>query len=830
MFESKSKLRITLEVIGFFFFLFCAVACGKENKGADLLEGGKNKGLQKSLVAADLRTVLIEEFTGQECPNCPNAARALKDFTNLYPAQVVTVALHARSTGMTRPPLQLEAADKYAQMHQVTRTLPGIVLNRKSEGGILYNTKIQSWKKLIEDALKTPALVKLTAGKAEVNGRGLSLALTAKPTEKSTLTYSDMVLTLWVVEDLEAFQQEGGKKNEHYHHHNVLRQVVQDAGKLPETGRVEVEVQLDDKVTTPATAKVVAFLTNIASGEVLEALLIPLGKGKNAPQTPTENEKKPQTPTIKETKVAFTVNGEAIDTSKDLINTDDHSGNVHNGRIELTSPYVSVKFPSQMQGKKVTVEIKKLTHQENTKCGITGFCLEDCTMLPQIQPSYSTSFEVKANQEYNLNVHYGIEVGGENVAPTSSMHASPLALRAGTAETYRVELTMKQGESELSKLTFAFTPKSLPLKKEGPTTPPSTPAPIPKKPESDNLSDQPQLPSPPAAEGILQPNQPAPPVESTPPALSVPVVPAPPANPALPIPPALSSPEPTPQPAPALPSEQTPPPPTSSEPAQPQTGDRPYPSNVVVLDFTGQWCPACPPKMERLAEIKKEMKENLVVVAMHPWYNFSRRFCTIETEFYGRDVRSLPTLLLNNIPKNKYNLWGYKFELEGAAQKSPLVTSTLTAQLIDRNKVEVAFHSVEANGKESIDNHPKVNVLFWILENDLVGFQRKRVQVRKEEEVGGKKIERIFDQTVGIEDYHHQHIFRAVLANGKEGKYVREYAWGDPYKLGEEVKKTFSLPDNIEKKENTEVVAILLDADTHQFLDAVTFRFRSSSH
>lgn len=41
------------------------------------------------------RTVLIEDYTGHQCPNCPEAAEIAHNLQSLYPGQVVVVAVHA---------------------------------------------------------------------------------------------------------------------------------------------------------------------------------------------------------------------------------------------------------------------------------------------------------------------------------------------------------------------------------------------------------------------------------------------------------------------------------------------------------------------------------------------------------------------------------------------------------------------------------------------------------------------------------------------------------------------------------------------------------------
>lgn len=46
----------------------------------------------------NLRTVLVEDYTGFRCPNCPRAAEALKDLECMYGARIVPLAVHVGST------------------------------------------------------------------------------------------------------------------------------------------------------------------------------------------------------------------------------------------------------------------------------------------------------------------------------------------------------------------------------------------------------------------------------------------------------------------------------------------------------------------------------------------------------------------------------------------------------------------------------------------------------------------------------------------------------------------------------------------------------------
>ena len=51
------------------------------------------------------KKVLIEDFTGHLCPNCPDAARELDAIRNIYDDQVIGMAIHVSSFAKPYPTL-----------------------------------------------------------------------------------------------------------------------------------------------------------------------------------------------------------------------------------------------------------------------------------------------------------------------------------------------------------------------------------------------------------------------------------------------------------------------------------------------------------------------------------------------------------------------------------------------------------------------------------------------------------------------------------------------------------------------------------------------------
>ncbi|MDY5352462.1 MAG: Omp28-related outer membrane protein, partial [Bacteroides pyogenes] len=243
------------------------------------------------------------------------------------------------------------------------------------------------------------------------------------------------------------------------------------------------------------------------------------------------------------------------------------------------------------------------------------------------------------------------------------------------------------------------------------------------------------------------------------------------------------------QPNPENPDSKPDVPPTQNpEPLKPLKPEAGMKSNVVALDFTGKLCPACPWTIERLAEHDKTFHPNLIVVALQVWYycrdtNFWAEE-TIEYEkFNSSRIYGYPTVILNN--KRKAN--GYlDYDIRSLIEQQPLLATDISARRQERS-VEFSFLSKPKNDTQAM-NSRKLNVLFWITENNIIGYQANRSQ-----------------------NYVHNHILRGSL-NG---------IWGETYILGNKLHLKKDLPYKVQNAANCDLIAIVLDAETKEFLDVV---------
>lgn len=210
------------------------------------------------------RSVLIEEFTGQNCSNCPKGHQAIRDEIALHGSKVVAVSIHGGGLAYNEADwgdeglanAESEALTKAAGI----KTWPCIVVDRNT-APTDFNTGL--WPKMVRDALSLPTTLEIETEATMADG---------VITVVTTMTGSaEGNLNLWLTEnDIVAEQNDGGKYIADYEHNHVFR-----AWMNGENGEsVSVHTAEPTVVTTtftpranwvPAHLHVVAFVAN-ASG------------------------------------------------------------------------------------------------------------------------------------------------------------------------------------------------------------------------------------------------------------------------------------------------------------------------------------------------------------------------------------------------------------------------------------------------------------------------------------------------------------------------------------------------------------------------------------
>lgn len=166
------------------------------------------------------RVVLLEDFTGQRCPNCPTATEIIEQLQEAYGDALVAVGLHGGPLSFAGNAkvvgLKTATADEYYDYWEMDHQPVGLI-NR--HGAVDY----QKWATDVKDELAKPAPLRLE-GMAVLVDNAISILVNATGTE-GTVTGK---LQVWLLEDgIKTLQlMPDGTANQEYIHNHVFRTAV----------------------------------------------------------------------------------------------------------------------------------------------------------------------------------------------------------------------------------------------------------------------------------------------------------------------------------------------------------------------------------------------------------------------------------------------------------------------------------------------------------------------------------------------------------------------------------------------------------------------------
>lgn len=218
-----------------------------------------------------VRRVLLEEFTGQRCTNCPAAHAIIESLEEQYGDNLIVVSIHAGEFGIAAIPgdatnwgLMQPVGDIYAK-HWKVNAYPAGVIDRT--GGVL---KTDEWATALRLAMVQPTDVEIDLS-ADLSADG-SINIKSYISSSKALNAK---LQLWIVEnDIVTFQIDEGERLYDYVHNNVLRACVNgdwgtDISLAASTDYTFENSILRDEVWNPDNLYVVGFVYDDSG--VLEA-------------------------------------------------------------------------------------------------------------------------------------------------------------------------------------------------------------------------------------------------------------------------------------------------------------------------------------------------------------------------------------------------------------------------------------------------------------------------------------------------------------------------------------------------------------------------------
>lgn len=183
------------------------------------------------------RTIVVEEFSGARCPNCPQGTQELENLKSIYGSSLVIVTIHAGDFAFkyddSKYDFTTPGGNEILQILGNPVGYPSAVVNRmKGSGQSNFQTFSSKWGSLISDALAEPQTMGLSADvNFDPDSRVLALDFSILPFEDVNVTTR---LTVMLKEDKivdpQADRAAPSGLVSDYVHKNVLRAVLSDFG------------------------------------------------------------------------------------------------------------------------------------------------------------------------------------------------------------------------------------------------------------------------------------------------------------------------------------------------------------------------------------------------------------------------------------------------------------------------------------------------------------------------------------------------------------------------------------------------------------------------
>lgn len=185
-------------------------------------QSGNNQG------GTETKKVLLEDYTGHTCPNCPTASRLAISLQELYEGKLIVMSVHA---GFFAEPLGVpfdddfrsEAGSSWNDQFGIS-SYPKGMINRIEKGGSnIFDHG--TWSSTVAELIDDPAVASLKiATDYNMTDRKLDIGLTSKLLTDTTGKFKVQVC---IIEDsIVGAQKDGTKIIQDYVHRHVLREAV----------------------------------------------------------------------------------------------------------------------------------------------------------------------------------------------------------------------------------------------------------------------------------------------------------------------------------------------------------------------------------------------------------------------------------------------------------------------------------------------------------------------------------------------------------------------------------------------------------------------------
>ncbi|MCB0771176.1 MAG: Omp28 family outer membrane lipoprotein [Flavobacteriales bacterium] len=237
------------------------------------------------------RKVLIEDFTGHRCTNCPEAARTAESLADLYGEELVVVGVHVTSTfaAPVSPPapdgrystdFRTPAGNTYETTFNIPFLPTGAVSRKVFNNSLLLGES--AWGSAVADIIGQPASLDIWFSQLQHNTGTNTVSAEVKVAVVEPIT-ENLNLTIYLTEDHVIDWQLDGDATPpdvaDYEHRHVLRTnlngtwgatLVQGSADVGDTITLSYPDLAMDPSWVAANCALVAYAYNTVSYEVLQ--------------------------------------------------------------------------------------------------------------------------------------------------------------------------------------------------------------------------------------------------------------------------------------------------------------------------------------------------------------------------------------------------------------------------------------------------------------------------------------------------------------------------------------------------------------------------------
>jgi hypothetical protein len=262
-------------------FLCCSIFFyfGCEEVGPNITIGGGGGDPGTDVQA---RNVLIEEFTGVQCVNCPEGSEIIASLKGIYGTRLIPISIHAGFFSNPYPEslydFRTPAGNQVEQFLGPVSAFPAAVVNRTifdGASGLVVGKN--SWAGYIAQEVETTTPVEINISKSFDTGTRV-LDVTIDLNFVETVSDPLMISIMITEDDVADYQLTPDGKLPDYIHKHILRGMMTDSGGnayLNDTNAGDSGADTFT-MTLPATwdenkSEIVAFVHSSTTKEVLQA-------------------------------------------------------------------------------------------------------------------------------------------------------------------------------------------------------------------------------------------------------------------------------------------------------------------------------------------------------------------------------------------------------------------------------------------------------------------------------------------------------------------------------------------------------------------------------